>query len=34
VRLGDDSLFSREEHSQRLIRMMPVIKELVERLNE
>jgi hypothetical protein len=34
VRMGDDSLFSREEHSQRLIRMMPVIKELVERLNE
>ncbi|MEN8774324.1 MAG: hypothetical protein ABF379_08695 [Akkermansiaceae bacterium] len=34
VRLGDDSLFSREEHSQRLIRMMPVIKELVESLNQ
>ena len=34
VRLGDDSLFSREEHSQRLIRMMPVIKELVELLDE
>jgi hypothetical protein len=34
VRLGDDSLFSREEHSQRIIRMMPVIRELVERLNE
>ncbi len=34
VRLGDDTLFSREEHSQRLIRMMPVIKELVESLNE
>lgn len=34
VKLGDDLLFSREEHSQLLIRMMPVIKELVELLNE